>query len=190
MSQFSLEESDFVESAARVWWIFLVTGIAWLWIALIVLRVDAESVGAIAILFGIVAIAAGVNEFIAMASSTTGWKIVRGVLGVLFVIAGIVAFFEPGGTFVALASLFAWIVLFKGVFDVVVALIGPKLHLWWLGLLIGIFEILLAFWAAGYFGGKAVLLIAWIGAFALIRGFTEIFTAFRLRGLRRELAPG
>ena len=190
MSQFSLEESDFVEAAARIWWLFLVSGIAWLWVALIVLRVDASSVGAIAVLFGIVAIAAGINEFIAMPSSTTGWKIARGILGALFVIAGIVAFFKPGGTFVALASLFAWIVLFKGIFDVTVALIGPKLHLWWVGLLIGIAEILLAFWAAGYFAGKAVLLIAWIGAFALIRGFTEIFTAFRLRRVRRELAPG
>ena len=58
MSQFSLEESDFVEAASRIWWLFLVTGIAWLWVALIVLRVDASSVSAIAILFGIVAIAA------------------------------------------------------------------------------------------------------------------------------------
>ena len=129
MSQFSLEESDFVEAASRIWWLFLVTGIAWLWVALIVLRVDASSVSAIAILFGIVAIAAGVNEFIAMPSSTTGWKIARGILGALFVIAGIVAFFKPGGTFVALASLFAWIVLFKGIFDVTVALVGPKLDL-------------------------------------------------------------
>jgi uncharacterized membrane protein HdeD (DUF308 family) len=188
MRQMSLEESDFVESAARVWWIFLITGIAWLWVAMIVLRLDATSVSAISIMFGIVAIAAGVNEFVAMPSSTTGWKVARGILGALFIVAGIVAFFKPAGTFVALASLFAWVVLFKGIFDVTVALIGPKIGHWWITLLIGIAEILLAFWAAGYFAGKAVLLVAWIGAFALIRGFMEIFTAFRLRGLKKELA--
>jgi uncharacterized membrane protein HdeD (DUF308 family) len=188
--QLSLEESDFVESASQVWWIFLVTGIAWLWVALIVLRLDAGSVSAISIMFGIVAIGAGVSEFVAVASSTTGWKIVRAVLGVLFVVAGIVAFFQPAGTFVALASLFAWVVLFKGIFDVTVALVGPKVGLWWVVLLIGIAEILLAFWAAGYFAGKAVLLVAWIAGFALFRGLMEIFTAFRLRGLKRELATG
>ena len=188
MRQMSLEENDFVEGAARLWWIFLISGIAWLWVALIVLRVDATSVTAISVLFGLVAIAAGVMEFVAMPSSTTGWKWARGILGVLFIVAGIVAFFKPGGTFVALASIFAWIVLFKGIFDVTVALIGPKIGHWWITLLIGIAEILLAFWAAGYWAGKAVLLIAWIGAFALIRGFMEIFTAFRLRGLKKDLA--
>jgi uncharacterized membrane protein HdeD (DUF308 family) len=188
MRQLSLEESDFVEGAARVWWIFLVTGIAWLWVALIVLRLNATSVAAISVLFGVVAIGAGVNEFMAMANSTTGWKIARGILGALFIVAGIVSFFQPAGTFVALASLFAWVVLFKGIFDVTVALVGPKVGLWWLILLLGIVEILLAFWAAGYFRGSALLLVAWIAGFALARGFMEIFTAFRLRSLRDVVA--
>jgi uncharacterized membrane protein HdeD (DUF308 family) len=190
MQQLTIEENDFVESASRVWWVFLVTGIAWLWVALIILRLNFTSITAISIMFGIVAIGAGVNEFIGMSSSTTGWKIARGVLGVLFVVGGIVAFFHPANTFVALAALFAWIVLFKGIFDVTLALVGPKVGLWWLILVIGIVEILLAFWAAGYFRGSAILLVAWVAVFALSRGFMEIFTAFRLRGLNRELAAG
>jgi uncharacterized membrane protein HdeD (DUF308 family) len=189
MRPIALEETDFVESASRLWWVFLITGIAWLWVALIVLRLDTTSVTAIAVLFGIVAIGLGITEFIAMAGSTTGWKIVRAILGVVFIVAGIVAFFEPAGTFVALAALFAWVVLFKGIFDVTVALVGPKVGLWWLILVLGIVEILLAFWAAGYFRGSALLLVAWIAAFALTRGFMEIFTAFRLRELKKELAP-
>ena len=188
MQRMTLEEADFVESASNVWWVFLVAGIAWLWVALIILRLNATSITAISIMFGIVAIAAGVNELIGMPSSTTGWKIARGILGVLFIIAGIVAFFQPAGTFVALASLFAWIVLFKGIFDVTLALVGPKVGLWWVILIVGILEILLAFWAAGYFRGSAILLVVWVAVFALSRGFMEIFTAFRLRGLKRELA--
>ncbi len=42
------------------WWLFLLTSIGWMLVALIVLRFDYTSVSAIAILFGIVAIAAGV----------------------------------------------------------------------------------------------------------------------------------
>ena len=44
------------------WWLFLLTGIGWMLVALIVLRFDYKTVNAIAILFGIVAIAAGVLE--------------------------------------------------------------------------------------------------------------------------------
>ena len=55
--------------------------------------------------------------------------------------------------------------------------------LWWLGLVTGIIEIGLAFWAAGYFAGSAALLIVWVGISALMRGITEIVMAFMLRKL-------
>ena len=44
------------------WWLFLSTGVGWMLVGLIVLRFDYTSVSAISILFGIVAIAAGVLE--------------------------------------------------------------------------------------------------------------------------------
>ncbi len=120
-------------------------------------------------MFGIVAIFAGVNEFIAMPMSSSGWKWVHGILGVLFIAAGIMAFFRPQGTFVALATIFAWFILFKGIFDVIAALM-VRGDLWWLLLTVGILEILLGFWAAGYFRGSAILLVVWIAVFALFRG--------------------
>jgi uncharacterized membrane protein HdeD (DUF308 family) len=184
-----LEETELAENASRYWWLFLVTGILWLWVSLIVLRLNLDSVYAIAILFGFVAIGAGINEFLRMASATTGWTIVHAGLGVLFVAAGIVAFFRPQGTFVALAAIVGWVLLFKGIFDIVVAMVTHDVvRLWWIGLIVGIAEIALAFWAVGYFRGSAILLVAWIGALALLRGITEIVTAFRLRGLKKTLA--
>jgi uncharacterized membrane protein HdeD (DUF308 family) len=186
VSSFALDEYELAEGASRFWWLFLVTGILWLWVALIVLRLDLSSVTAIAVLFGIVAIGAGINEFFSMSASSGGWKFAHGLLGVLFIAAGVVAFFRPAGTFVALASLVAWVLLFKGVFDIVVALVAEE-HLQWLLLLLGIAQVLLAFWAAGYFRGSAILLIVWVAALALARGFTEILMAFRLRRLKKEL---
>ena len=120
-----------------------------------------------------------------MGASTRGWKIVHGILGVLFVVAGVVAFFRPAGTFAALAALVAWVLLFKGIFDIVLALVSHPEHLWWVGLVVGVIEILLAFWAAGYFRGSAILLVAWVAALTLMRGITEIVMAFRLRHLRK-----
>ena len=122
MSFLSTEETELAESASRLWWLYLITGVLWLWVTLIILSLDIDSVYAIAILFGFVAIGAGINEFFAMGASTTGWRIAHGILGVLFIAAGIVAFFRPQGTFVALAAIVAWVLLFKGIFDIVLAL--------------------------------------------------------------------
>ena len=183
-----LEETELAEGASRIWWLFLITGIIWLWISLIILRLNLESVTAIAILFGFVAIGIGLNEFFAIPASTTGWKIAHGILGVVFIVAGIVAFFEPAGTFVALASLVAWVLLFKGIFDITVAIVTHEtVRLWWVGLIVGTVELLLAFWAAGYFRGSAILLVAWIAALTLTRGITEIVMAFRLRSLQKTI---
>ncbi len=189
MSFMSTEETELAESASRLWWLYLITGVLWLWVTLIILSLDIDSVYAIAILFGFVAIGAGINEFFAMSASTTGWKIAHGILGVLFVAAGIVAFFRPQGTFVALAAIVAWVLLFKGIFDIVLALVTHPAHLWWVGLIVGVVEILLAFWAAGYFRGSAIILVAWVAALTLLRGITEIVMAFRLRHLKKELTP-
>ena len=82
-------------------------------------------------------------------------KIVHGALGVVFIAAGIVAFFRPQGTFVALAAIVAWVLLFKGIFDIVLALISHPAPLV-VGLIVSVVEILLAFWAAGYFKGSAI----------------------------------
>ena len=52
--------------------------------------------------------------------------------------------------------------------------------------MIGILEIVLAFWVAGSFRQSAILLVAYVGIIALSRGITEIFLAFKLKGLRSE----
>jgi uncharacterized membrane protein HdeD (DUF308 family) len=184
MQTMSFDEREFVDGATRYWWVFLITGIAWLWVSFLLFQLDLDSVYAIAIGFGIIAIAAGVNEFVALPMSSGGWKWVRALLGVIFIVAGIVAFFQPYGTFTALAAIFAWFILFKGIFDVIAALM-LRVDLWWALLLVGILEIALGFWAAGYFRGSAILLVVWIAAFALFRGIGEIIVAFKLRGLRR-----
>jgi uncharacterized membrane protein HdeD (DUF308 family) len=51
-----------IERMTRYWWLVLLTGVAWIAVAVIVFRFDYSSVTAIAWLFGWVAIAVGVNE--------------------------------------------------------------------------------------------------------------------------------
>ncbi len=166
------------------WWLFLITGIAWLLVSIVVLRADLGSVAAIAVLTGFVFTFAGVNEFLT-ASMVAGWKWLHVIFGVLFILVGVLAFVRPGGTFLALAAIIGWYLIFKGFLDVVVSLANREFELWWLGMVVGIVELLIGFWAAGYPGRSISLLIVWVGASALARGIGEIFLAFRFRALER-----
>ncbi|MGH3084621.1 MAG: hypothetical protein ACRDNP_11320, partial [Gaiellaceae bacterium] len=49
---------------SKAWWVFLIAGILWLIMSLIVFRMELSTVYAISILFGVIAIAAGIDEFI------------------------------------------------------------------------------------------------------------------------------
>jgi uncharacterized membrane protein HdeD (DUF308 family) len=185
-----LADREVLEEATNRWWIFLVSGIAWLVFALLVFQWNYTTVYAISILFGIVALVAGVNEFAAIMVSTTGWKIWHGILGVLFVIAGIWALVHPHTAFATLAALVAFFLLVKGIFDLTVSFMTKSyFDLWWVQLVLGILEILLAFWVAGSFRQQAILLVVYVGIVALTRGITEIFLAFKLKGLGKELRP-
>jgi hypothetical protein len=110
-------EREVVEEAAGYWWLFFLAGIAWFVFSLLVFQWNYTTVYAVSFLFGVVAVIAGVNEFLQIAISTPGWKVVRGILGALFVLAGIWALVHPRNAFETVASLIGFFFLFKGIFD-------------------------------------------------------------------------
>ena len=178
------EAADALREGSQYWWILLITGTAWLLFAIIIFRFDWASVSAISILFGCALLAAGASEFLMIPASSGGWKIARGLLGVLFIVIGVIAFIHPGNTFSALAAVLSFYFIIKGAFDLAVAFARHGEDLWWLQLLLGLAQIVLGFWAAGDFGRKTVLLLVWVGAAALIRGISQIIAAFTIRSLR------
>ena len=190
--EFTLEAREAAEDAARMWWLFLLTGIAWIVVAWLVLRWEPSSVSTIATLFGVIAIFFGVNELLMLFGSSWGWKIVHILLGVLFVIGGVIALFNPTRTFFALAGIVGLILIIKGTFDIVVSIATRnEISIWWLQLIVGIFELLLGFWASGpgfeEWGRRVVLLVLWVGFSCLFRGITEIVFAFKLRGVKSDV---
>ena len=72
------------------WWLFLLVGISWMIVALIVLRFDYTSVNAISILFGIVAIVAGLLELGMLVIADGWWKLLYGALAVAWMVLGVV----------------------------------------------------------------------------------------------------
>ena len=167
------------------WWLLLITGVGWSLVGLIMLRFDYTSVHAISLLFGFVGIAAGVMEIVMIFMAAGWWKLLNAVLAIAFFTAGVVAFVHPGNTFAALAAVFSFFLIFAGTFDIIMSIASRhEIEVWWLQLIGGIIEVFLGFWAAGYYGRSAVLLIAWVAAFAIIRGVRDFVLAFRVRELQ------
>jgi uncharacterized membrane protein HdeD (DUF308 family) len=170
------------------WWLMLITGIAWILVSAILLRFDYTSVSSISILFGFVALFAGVAEIGVLFLAAGWWKLLHAVLSLIFIVTGIVAFIHPGNTFLALAAVFSFFLIFAGTFDIVIAIsTRHETEVWWLQLVGGIIELVLGFWAAGYYGRSATLLIAWVAAFAIIRGVRDIILAFRVRDFQQAV---
>ncbi|MGZ8631868.1 MAG: HdeD family acid-resistance protein [Actinomycetota bacterium] len=174
---------------ANNWWLFLITGVAWLLLAILVLRFDVSSLAAVGVLIGVMFLGAGINEFMASTTVSGGWRFVHIALGALFLLGALWGFFRPVNTFFALASVLGFLLVLKGTMDIVGAVITkPVNELWWLGLTVGILEVMLAFWVSQqYYPARAGLILVWVGFMAVFRGITEIVLAFHLRGARHQL---
>ncbi|SRR6266567_2387072 len=172
---------------AGPWWMFLVTGVAWLIISAAVLRFSITSVATIGVLIGVVFLIASASEIL-IASARASWAWLHILMGVLFVGAAIWAFVSPFGAFWALAAVVGLLLILRGSLDLVTSIDARDTNpTWWLGLLAGILEIILGFWASQQaFPARAVLLIFWVGFFALFRGISDIVVAFEVRHAERS----
>ena len=83
------EERMVVRDAARYWWVFLATGIAWLVIAWMVLRFNTTSIATVGVLLGVVFLAAAVNEVGLGSLVPGGWKVWHYVMAFIFFLGGL-----------------------------------------------------------------------------------------------------
>jgi uncharacterized membrane protein HdeD (DUF308 family) len=179
-----------VADAARYWWVFIVTGILWLIISLVVLRFTTTSVTTVGILIGVVFLLAGITEIMVAGVTAGGWKVVHIILTVLFLVTAIWGFANPKDAFWALASVVGFILVIYGGVELAEAIVTRDVNpLWWLGLTLGILLILLGFWTSQQLlTVQAQLLIFYVGLAALFRGIGQIVTAFQIRHVGRDLA--
>jgi uncharacterized membrane protein HdeD (DUF308 family) len=171
--------------ASGMWWWFIVTGILWLILSVVVLRFDVTSIAAVGALMGVVFVFAAANEF-ATAMARPGWKWLHVLLGILFICGGFWGLIHPIEAFWALASVLGLLLILKGIMDISVSVMTKQDNeLWWLGLTVGIMEILLAFWVSipdsFYQNASRRALLA------MFRGIGEIVLAFHLHKLGKAL---
>lgn len=175
-------EARMMRSAANLWWAWLVAGIIWIVVSLIVLQFDTTSAVTIGIIAGVMFLVAGFQYF-AIGALAEGWKWVWILLGVILVVGGIVALVYPERTFVILANILGFVFALTGTFWMIQAFVVRDFDdLWWLTLVAGILMILLGFWLGGQLiGVQAATLTAFVGFWALLRGILDIVAAFQLK---------
>lgn len=105
--------------------------------------------------------------------------LLRGVLSIVF---GVLAFLWPGITLFALVALYGAFALVDGVLALISAFTGrlKPLPTWWL-VLVGIAGIAAGIVTFLWPGITAIVLVLFIGAWALVHGIFEIIGAIKLR---------
>jgi uncharacterized membrane protein HdeD (DUF308 family) len=174
--------------AAKLWWLWLVTGIAWVIAALVILQFDKASVTTVGIIVGCMFLFAAAQQFV-LAAVADSLRWLWAIFGTLFLICGVISFVRPEGTFAGMADILGFLFLVVGVWWTIEALlVRAATSLWWIGLICGIFMIILAFWTSGqFFIHKAYLLLVFAGVWALMHGITDIIRAFQVRAARDAL---
>ena len=188
---------DAAREISGYWWMWLVSGIAWIVISAVILQFDEASITTVGVLVGLMFLLASIqNAVLASAPRAAlesagvsgAWRWVSGLFAVLFLIAAVICFISPENTFVALADTLGFLFLLVGMWWIVQAFLERPLNsLWWLGLISGILMTVLAFWTAGqFFIEKAYLLLVFAGIWALMQGVVDVVRAFEIRRLREE----
>lgn len=183
------EAREAARDVSGFWWLWLITGAAWLIVAAVVLQFDQASVKTVGIVIGLMFLFTGVQQFIlaGIAEGATRWIAV--FFGVLLVVAGVISLANPENTFAGFADILGFLFLIIATMWIVGAFMARESDdLWWLTLIAGILMAILAFWTSGqFFIHRAYLLLVFAGIWALMQGITDIVRAFQVRRLHKAL---
>jgi uncharacterized membrane protein HdeD (DUF308 family) len=169
---------------ARHWWAIVLRGVIAVLFGIVALAAPGAVLLSLALLFGIYLLADGIIGLVSTIRTVTAhghWGMLL-LEAILNMIMGLIALFMPGAAVLAFVLLMAAWALMSGALMVVAAF---KLHAshgrWWLGL--GgvasiIWGVLLV--AAPLIG--AVVLTWWLGIYAIIFGISLLACGWRLRG--------
>jgi uncharacterized membrane protein HdeD (DUF308 family) len=125
-----------------------------------------------------------------VATARDDWRWLRVLMGALFFVGALWCFAAPFNAFWSIAAAFGLLLIFKGVLDITYSVATQALNgVWWLGLVSGILEIGLGFWASQqYFPSRAALLLLYVGFYGIFRGISDLVLAFQTRSLHSAVS--
>ncbi len=179
-----------LEYLARNWWAVVVRGAIAIVFGLVALFYPSPTLAALIILFGIWAIANGVFALVhsigAAEAREPWWPLVfEGLLGIA---AGLVTFKWPGITALTLLFVIAFWAIFTGILEISAAVrLRNVIHGEWALILGGIASVIFgALLVISPISG--VLAVVWlVGIYALVFGIMLVALGLRLRGLAGQL---
>jgi uncharacterized membrane protein HdeD (DUF308 family) len=185
-----VEAAETIRDVTRFWWLWLITGTAWIFVAVTILQFDRASVTTVGVIVGLMFLFSGIEQFTLAGVSDGAARWVAVFFGVLLMIAGIISLANPENTFAGFADILGFLFLIVAAAWIIGALMSRETDdLWWLTLIAGILMVILAFWTGGqFFIDKAYLLLVFAGIWALMHGVTDMVRAFQVRRLNRELS--
>jgi uncharacterized membrane protein HdeD (DUF308 family) len=182
-----------VEVFTRNWWLLLLRGLAAVLFGVLAFVWPSITLLALIFLFGAYALATGILSLILAYKAPRGYPRFGALIlgGILSIIAGLIAFFMPGMTAVGLLILIAAWAIVTGIIEIMAAIRLRKIITReWLLVLAGLVSIffgvvLLLRPAAG-----VLVLVWWIGAYALVFGILLMVLAFKMRHWRSVAMSG
>lgn len=174
------------------WWLLALRGLVAMLFGVLAFMWPGATLITLVWLFGAFALVNGILSLV-LAAKTKGYPKVGSLIfgGLLGILAGLLAFVMPGITALGLLILIAAWAIVTGIMELVAAVRLRKIiNNEWLLVLAGIasvvFGILLLFQPAA----GALVLIWWIGAWALLSGILLMILAFRMRNWKGLIAVG
>jgi uncharacterized membrane protein HdeD (DUF308 family) len=178
---------------AHNWWLLALRGLAAVIFGVLAFLWPGITLFVLVWLFGAFALVNGVLSLVLASKAPKGYPRLGSLIlgGMLGIIAGVITFFWPAVTAIGLLILIAWWAIVTGILEIVAAIkLRKEITGEWLLVLAGIASV--AFGAILLFqpAAGALVLIWWIGAYAVVFGILLIALAFRMRRLGKEgLAP-
>jgi uncharacterized membrane protein HdeD (DUF308 family) len=173
------------------WWLLALRGLVAMLFGVLAFIWPGATLITLVWLFGAFALVNGILSLVLAAKTPKGYPKVGSLIlgGLLGILAGLLAFVMPGITALGLVILIAAWAIVTGIMELVAAVrLRKVINNEWLLVLAGIasvvFGILLLFQPAA----GALVLIWWIGAWALLFGILLMILAFRMRNWKGFIA--
>ena len=175
------------------WWALAIRGLAAIIFGILAFVWPAITLTALVLLFGAYMVTDGIFAMIAganVAGREKKWWLLF-LSGILGVIAGVLTFIFPGLAALYLIYVIAFWAVFTGALGIGSAIrLRKEIQGEWLLVLSGIVSILFGFVMLLFPAAGALVLIWWIGAYALVFGVLLLVLAFKLRSWDRKVPHG
>jgi len=169
----------------KIWWYYLVAGIAGVLLGFVVLSWRTETLYALTYFAGAVFLVVGfvhvVNIFVV---PERRWLSL--VSAIVFLAIGVIILVWPHITLFIVALLIALGFVMWGILELIVALSNTEAQYWWVHLIAGVVSLIIAIWAIRHPGTALNVLVILLGIWIMLWGAVEIIAAFVARNARHH----